>query len=987
LLLTVLTGFTGLVYEVAWQRYLSTLLGSHSEATAAVLGIFLGGLSLGYWLFGAVSRRLVARAEARARAPRPLLFYGLLEVGIGVYAILFPRLFEGIQLLSSAIPHGPAGLGFAVDVGLAAVLIGPPTVLMGGTIPLLTQALARSLADATRFHAFVYAFNTAGAFFGALAAGFFLVPRLGLIRVMLAMGALNLAAGACFVLLDRLPRHPVTRPGDQQGEAAEIEGFATYAAVALLVGFAMMTVQTVVIRVAGLAFGSSQFTFSMVVAIFVLCIALGSFAVSLLPRIGRFYLAVNLWALPALLCAIYLTLDESPYWVAVLRTLFRDTYAAFYGYHLLGFLLLLVVIGPPVLLSGAVLPLLFHQLRREVGHLGVVAGNLYSWNTVGSLLGALLGGYALLFWLDLHHVFRIAVGALFAAAVMLTVRLYSLPRMKALALAPLFVGLFLLGSWDPRLLSLGIFRMREPARDQYAGLDAFLASNPGPVQPTLLFYDDDPISSVAVKETVWPNGERSLSIYVNGKSDGDTRLDYPIVGLAAILPAMMAANPERAFVIGWGTGVTAGELASLESTREVIVAEISPGVIQAAPLFDRDNLGASTNPKIRTIQSDAYRALSRSQGTFDVIVSGPSNPWVTGVEMLYSREFLELARDRLSRGGVHCQWFHQYETDFATMSMVLRTYAAVFDQVAVWAASRTDLLLLGFAEPDRAVDHFRLAERAERPDYQAALRRAGVESFAALLAHEVLPFGVVHAARLRSAIHTLYHPRLSYVAGRAFFVGSDADLPFTGSRQAAAQGTKNSLLRRYTAQLGGRLPEPQRSELVAEACEMRRPFCSTLLADWLRDNPDSPALRGILERVVALERGVETPPGTKEIGEASLRKLSVLFPGSPRDSEPSNPTAASLASTLFVRFYHHAAPFDGEMLLDVWSRCRIEQHSERICREAMLSNRPWEAWMPGDPTVDDLLDRCRGAPTTGRLCVEGMSRARKLLEGESPSGW
>ncbi len=173
LLLTVLTGFAGLVYEVAWQKYLAALLGSHGEATAAVLAIFLGGLSLGYALFGRASRWLVARSRLRSRPARLLYFYAIVEAGIGLYALLFPTLFGVFQRISLFVPHGNAGFGFAFDVGLSALLIGPPTVLMGGTIPILTLALAGDLKQATRIHALVYSFNTAGAFVGALAGGFF----------------------------------------------------------------------------------------------------------------------------------------------------------------------------------------------------------------------------------------------------------------------------------------------------------------------------------------------------------------------------------------------------------------------------------------------------------------------------------------------------------------------------------------------------------------------------------------------------------------------------------------------------------------------------------------------------------------------------------------------------------------------------------------------------------------------------------------------
>ena len=213
---------------------------------------------------------------------------------------MFPILFAAVQALSFRIPHGSAGLGFALDVALSALLVLPPAILMGGTIPILTQALARNLADATRFHALVYAFNTAGAFAGALAAGYWLVPSLGLVGVLVAMGGVNLGPAAAS-----------SRSGGGRAAAAALPaagaprraraGYAAFAAVALLTGFAMMTLQSVLIRLGGLSFGSSQFTFSMVVAVFVLCIALGSFAVSALRRIPAWLLAACLWLLLGLL--------------------------------------------------------------------------------------------------------------------------------------------------------------------------------------------------------------------------------------------------------------------------------------------------------------------------------------------------------------------------------------------------------------------------------------------------------------------------------------------------------------------------------------------------------------------------------------------------------------------------------------------------------------------------------------------------------------
>ena len=174
------TGATGLVYEVTWQKYLSILLGTQSEASAAVLALFLGGLSIGYALFGHRAHRTACRFGEAETPARLLQLYAGCEIGIGVLAWAFPTLFKAIYTLSIAAPVDSPGLTFAFDVLLAALLILPPAVLMGATVPLLTQALARSLAAATRVHALVYGLNTLGAFVGALAGAYYLIPRLGL---------------------------------------------------------------------------------------------------------------------------------------------------------------------------------------------------------------------------------------------------------------------------------------------------------------------------------------------------------------------------------------------------------------------------------------------------------------------------------------------------------------------------------------------------------------------------------------------------------------------------------------------------------------------------------------------------------------------------------------------------------------------------------------------------------------------------------------
>lgn len=940
LMLTVLTGFSGLVYEVTWQKYLATLLGSHSEATAAVLALFLGGLSIGYWLFGRVSRRLAVSDSPERVQGRLLRVYGLMELGIGLYAFVFPLAFAAARSISLWIPVEQQGVAFAFDVLLSALLIAPPAILMGATIPMLTQALARALEDATRFHALIYGLNTGGAFAGALAAAFWLVPQLGLVGVLVAMGLLNTTAGIGFLVLARLAPHRAL-PGASNGEALPtVTGFGSYAAVALLVGFAMMTVQAVLIRLGGLSMGSSPFTFAMVVAVFVLCIALGSLAVSLPARIPRSVIAINQWLLVLSLGALYMVLKDAPYWAHVLRTFFRSEPEVFHAYWFAVFLGLLAFVGLPVVFSGAVLPLLFHRLRHEVGDLGDLAGRLYSWNTVGSLLGALFGGFLLFFWLDLHEVYRIALAGVLAAAVLLSTRV--LGRGSILAWGSLAAvagtGVALLPAWPPEPFALGLFRMRGPTPLTHAGPAEFFRDRADRLE--VLFYEDDATNSIAV--TREKNAVGSLSIVNNGKSDGNLVDDYPTMALTGLVPALLAEHPARAFVVGYGTGVTVGELAALPDVEEVVVAEISRGVLRAAPFFDPGNLGASVNPKVELVRGDAYRVLLRTTGRFDVIASEPSNPWMAGVEMLYSEEFLRAARDRLNPGGIYAQWFHGYETDQETISIVLRTYTSVFDDVAIWYTLGPDMLLIGFAEGSS--DPFpRLATRASSPPYRAGLERAGIEGVAALLAHELVPRGVLRREKNGDPVHTLLHPILSDRAARAFFAGGRAELPSFARLRDARASEKHSLLRRYMRENGGALPPQERALLTDQLCRSRLNECAVAMAAWLHHDRSSPALH---KRIGEVRKHFRTqgPP----LSGPFLRRISGFFGVEGADLPPATPQVARQEAQIFARYYFPGMPFDRRYLTRLFDRCAIDLDSVPRCLEERQKAERRLGWLGGE---------------------------------------
>ncbi|MEL7448903.1 MAG: fused MFS/spermidine synthase, partial [Pseudomonadota bacterium] len=885
-----------------------------------------------YWFFGGVTRRLLQQARDKGERPRLLAVYGKLEAAIGVYALVFPLVFLAVQALSINIPHAAGGLGFAFDVVLSILLMGPPAVLMGGTIPFLTQGLAVDIDDATRVHSAIYGINTAGAFAGALAAGFFLIPALGLVGVMIMMGLVNIIAGAIFYRLDASAPTPAVSSGDES--AAAVTGFAGYAFVALLTGFTMMTVQTAAIRIGALSFGSSDLTFSMVVAVFVLCIALGSFAVGALRRIPRSLVVINQWLLVALLVWLYGRLPDGPYLVHHLRIMFTARPEAFLPYQVGAFIGIMTLLAAPVLLSGASLPLLFNTLRDRFGDLGAVAGRLYSWNTVGSFIGALLGGYALLFWLDLDAVFKIGLASAAVSALVLGI-LHATTAVRAASVAAAVAATAVIAglpAWQPERLSPGLFRAWRALPYSGQPTDAFFEQWWAGIQ--LPFYMDDPSMSVLVTESN-REAEPVRSILVNGKSDSATHGERPTVGLLGLLPALFAEKLDRAFVIGYGTGISVGEIAQLDDSKEVIVAEISSGVVAAAPLFDYANGNTSTHPKVRIIKSDAYRALLRSEDKFDIIVSEPSNPWVTGVEMLYSLQFLEAARDKLADGGVFVQWFHQYATSEEATALVLKTYTTAFDHVAVWHGLGRDLLLLGFDDPETALDLERLMQRVNQPDFARGLIRSEVRGLPELLAHEILPLGVLHELELDGPVQTLLRPRLNDMTARAYFQGVVADLPFSGTRAGREIGNANSLMRRYL-ESATPVPADFRPRAAVQSCRHRSTLCTALFADWVASGgARQPGFQDALKQAGEVS-------GTALGGRFAQNNVAqvvsaYLAGGTLPASVPLN--VAQRSTRILTNFHHHAVPMDAERLLTMWERCSVQGDDQSRCEQGLADAR------------------------------------------------
>jgi hypothetical protein len=259
----------------------------------------------------------------------------------------------------------------------------------------------------------------------------------------------------------------------------------------------------------------------------------------------------------------------------------------------------------------------------------------------------------------------------------------------------------------------------------------------------------------------------------------------------------------------------------------------------------------------------------------------------------------------------------------------------VFDNVAVWSTNRADLMLLGFRDAQLALDVERLERRAQRPDFRAVLDRLGITDLAGLLAHETLPLGVVRAAAIPGPLHSLYHPRLNFEAGRAFFVGQGGELPFTGYGEPAEIGAVNSLVRRYSDRLDGGDLEPLRASLATRSCYMRLPGCGAYAAAWAGMQPNSEVFRAFVATVQTRN------------GPTFLRRMRILNQARGPDQAPRIRPAQALDLTrLFMGEYAHGAPLDPTALLRLWERCGLTQTGVKVCEPGV---RAAQRLLIGDP--------------------------------------
>jgi spermidine synthase len=718
-----LSGFAALIYELLWFRLLGHVFGSTATAASTLLAAWLFGLGLGAWLFGRWSDRLPAQ--------RIVVVYVAVEMAIGLYGALSHLLLAGGATLyewSYAWAATSAARLLFTRFAISFVLVAVPTTLMGGTLPLMVHLLRARDVDCGRATGRAYAINTAGAAAGTLLLPAWLLPGLGIAASLAIAAVANLGAAASALLHRRAlaPANASATKSEADSRSTVVEFSTSPIPAALLLfgfllsSFAALALETVWTRHLSLFFGAQTFTFAFVLFGYLVGLFLGGALYARLVAKGRRPSALlgGGLLLAALAVALPLPfLDELPIPQIELLIGLGISHGNFL---LTSGIVIVALVLPPALGFGLVFPAVVDLLARAGRSVGRAVGVAYVVNALGTTGGALAAGFLLVPRLGTQRTLEISV-LLLAVALALARAAFregrAATRWAARIAAPaLLLIVLVLPRWDWSLAH------GEYSKDPLAFLDRYQR---GALWPTirgtqLSYFKEGTEATVSVCDS----GGGTRSLFINGKPDA-SNLEEDMVAqrLLACVPGLFHPAPKRALVIGLGSGTTVATLERFP-LESIDAAEISPEVGEAAALCFADvNDRFGDDPRVRLILDDGRNFLHlRPDGSYDLIISEPSNPWMAGVSALFTDEFFGEVKRKLRPGGVVCQWFHYYNMSIDHIRLLARTFLRHFPQACLFVLRGErptgDLLLIGANGP------LRLARLPDDPTLPDAVRAA-----------------------------------------------------------------------------------------------------------------------------------------------------------------------------------------------------------------------------------------------------------------------
>jgi len=684
-----ISGFSGLIYESIWAHYLKLLLGHAAYAQTIVLSIFMGGMALGAFITSKFSIRI----------KQPLLVYAVIEGIIGLFALIFHPVFTGTLdvLFNQLIPSmsSPAGINI-IKWGFASLLILPQSILLGMTFPVMSAGIIRispSLSGSTLGS--LYFTNSIGAALGVLTSAFVLIPAVGLPGTVLTAGILNVGLAIIVWMISKSV--PVLEPLVQQ-QAKELQPskqqdnamlIKLFLLAAFLTGLASFIYEISWIRMLSQVLGSTFQAFEIMLSAFITGLAFGGLWIA--RRISKITNPVRYSAYVQIIMGL-LALGTVPAYnylfdfMGFMISSLTKTDGGYLWFNFTSHALALVIMLPATFMAGMTLPLFTYSLIQK-GSGEESIGRIYAANTIGAICGIVLSvhllmplaGTQLLFEFGVLIDIGLGLGLLYYTRRSLTT--WEYPAAAVCSILLLIVVAF--GSeFSPMKQASGVYRH---------GKSELPAGN------QILFNKDGKTSTVVVNK----ESNDIVVIRTNGKPDASANLDLGMstadeitMKMAAALPLSFHPEAKSVANIGMGSGMTTSALLSANTIELVDTIEIEQAMVEGARFFGQKVALAFSDPRSHIYIDDAKTFFSSHSRQYDIIVSEPSNPWVTGVASLFTTEFYEQIKNYMNPDGLLVQWLQLYETNFTVMSSVFRALAASFDDFVVFNSDDGNMLII-----------------------------------------------------------------------------------------------------------------------------------------------------------------------------------------------------------------------------------------------------------------------------------------------------
>jgi len=747
------SGCAALIYEIVWYQLLQLVIGSSAVSLGVLLATFMGGLCLGS----------LALPKLRVAKQHPLRVYGKLELGIGLCGVL---VLFGMPLVDSvytaAVGHGlPAILLRALVCSLCLL---PPTFLMGASLPAASRWV-RATPEGVSWLGLLYGANTAGAVFGCLLAGFGLLRVFDLATVTYVAALINVSVGlVSFAVARRTPAHT---------EAAEASAppvltgnpWPVYGTIGIS-GACALGAEVIWTRLLGLMLGATVYTFSIILAVFLVGLAGGSAIGSQVARRAGGAKAALGWSQMLLAAAVawtaYMLSQSLPYW-PINPLLSTSPWFTFQ----IDLVRCLWAILPAAFLWGASFPLALAAAASADQDPGRLVGRIYAANTAGAILGALSFSLILIPWIGTAHSEQVLVILSAMSGLLLLAPRLRPPR---LGMAAALLVATVCAVW----LAAGVTGV--PGMLIAYGRKMTTSAS----RSKLLYTGEGINSSIAITE--WDDG--AVQFHVSGKVEASTEpYDMRLQRMLGHLPALLHPNPKSVLIVGFGAGVTAGSFVPHAEIERIVICEMEPLIPPTATrFFGKQNYYVVNDKRTRMIFDDARHFVLTTPEKFDIITSDPIHPWVKGSATLYSKEYFELVKQHLNPGGVITQWVPLYESDVPTVKSEIKTFFDVFPNGTIWgndiSGGGYDLVLLGQVDPAK-LDLDAMQRRLDGPDYlpvAQSLREVGFPSVISLLSTYAGQEPDLRPWLDGAEINRDGNLRLQYMAGMALNVSREGSI-------------------------------------------------------------------------------------------------------------------------------------------------------------------------------------------------------------------